>query len=265
MTQSLHPAAQQGFSQAAELYQQVRPDYPPQVVNWLKDDLKLQPSSNVVDLGAGTGKFLPYLQQLGVQLTAVEPVAKMLAQLQQQYPQVRALAGSSQQIPLPGGSQDAIVCAQAFHWFADIGSLNEIYQVLKPQGYLGLVWNQRDVEVDWVKALAEQIAPLEGHTPRYHSGQWKAVFEHQFLFQLEKVRVFSQLHRGSVEQVVSRRLLSTSFIAALPEAQQQQLKAQFEATVYQYTGKQPHDDIAFPYITYAYSFRKMGSAEKADN
>ncbi|MEG2847088.1 MAG: SAM-dependent methyltransferase, partial [Acinetobacter sp.] len=63
MTHSLHPAAQKGFSSAAELYQQVRPDYPQDVVNWLKEDLELNAHSNVVDLGAGTGKFLPYLKQ----------------------------------------------------------------------------------------------------------------------------------------------------------------------------------------------------------
>ena len=57
MTHSIHPAAQKALSQAARLYQEVRPSYPKQVIDWLRNDLNLSQSSYVVDLGAGTGKF----------------------------------------------------------------------------------------------------------------------------------------------------------------------------------------------------------------
>ena len=59
-----------------------------------------------------------------------------------------------------------------------------------------------------------------------------------------------------VEDVVSGRLLSTSFIAAMPIKQQQQLKIQFEQIVADYTGKTAQDEIAFPYLTHAYNFKK---------
>ena len=80
MTHSLHPAAQKGFSSAAELYQQVRPNYPQDVVTWLKQDLELNANSSVIDLGAGTGKFLPYLKQITPHIIAIEPVTEMLEQ-----------------------------------------------------------------------------------------------------------------------------------------------------------------------------------------
>jgi len=67
---------------------------------------------------------------------------------------------------------------------------------------------------------------------------------------------FSQLHHGTVEQVVSKRLLSTSFIAALPQAQQQALKLQFEQAVFARTGKRAQDEIDFPYATHVYVFKK---------
>ena len=158
---------------------------------------------------------------------------------------------------MPPQSVDAVLCAQSFHWFANIETLNEIYQLLKIDGHLGLIWNQRDIEVNWVKALADILQPLEQDTPRYHSGDWKKVFEHQFLFRLESVKVYSQVQKGTVEQVVSQRLLSTSFIAAMTEKQQLELKQQFEQVVYEFTGKQPQDEIEFPYITYAYHFKKI--------
>ena len=65
-----------------------------------------------------------------------------------------------------------------------------------------------------------------------------------------------QLQHGPVEQVVSKRLLSTSFIAALPKEQQQQLKQQFEQIIKNYTDKGAEDMINFPYVTYIYVFKK---------
>lgn len=257
MTQSLHPAAQKGFSSAAELYQFARPDYPKQLIQWLQDELLLNTNAEVLDLGAGTGKFLPYLAQVTPHIHAVEPVAEMLAQLKQAHPLVDAVQASSHQLPFDSNSMDAVLCAQSFHWFATIESLNEIHAVLKPEGHLGLIWNQRDIEIDWVKAIADVLAPLEGDTPRYHSDLWKCAFEHQFLFQLQNVKLFSHVHRGTVEHVVSNRLLSTSFIAAMPTEQQQALKLQFEQIVQDYTGKSAQDEIEFPYVTYAYHFKKL--------
>ncbi len=256
MTQSLHPAAQKGFSSAAELYQQVRPGYPAEIVSWLQHQLQLGANSQVIDLGSGTGKFLPYLQQITSHIIAIEPVQEMLAQLQHIYPEIQTLQASSEHLPVAANSVDAVICAQSFHWFANLETLQQIHQVLKPSGHLALIWNQRDINVDWVKALADLIEPWEGNTPRYHSGKWKNVFEQQSLFQLENVQTFQQQHIGTIENVVSKRLLSTSFIAAMPEQEQQQLKALFEQMIFSYTGKYPQDEITFPYITYAYDLKK---------
>ena len=61
-------------------------------------------------------------------------------------------------------------------------------------------------------------------------------FEEQNLFTFDNLNTFSQSQHGTVEQVVSKRLLSTSFIAAMTEKDQLQLKAQFEKIVYDFTG-----------------------------
>lgn len=82
MTQSLHPTAQKGFSLGAELYQQVRPSYPQETAIWLQDQLQIGENSTVVDLGCGTGKFLPFLIQTQAKVIAVDPVIEMLKQLQ---------------------------------------------------------------------------------------------------------------------------------------------------------------------------------------
>ena len=257
MTQSLHPAAAIGFSSAAALYENVRPSYPNAMTTWLLQELNLSSHSHIVDLGAGTGKFLPYLQHITAHITAVDPVAEMLQQLQLAFPEIATLHAKSEDLPLADASFDAVVCAQSFHWFANPVALAEIHRILKPNAPLGLIWNQRDCRVPWVKALADHIAPLERDTPRYHSEQWKKVFENQKLFDIVSLKVFPQQHIGSVEQVVSKRLLSTSFIAALPQDEQQKLKQQFEKIVFDYTGRRVHEEICFPYETFAYHFKKL--------
>lgn len=257
MTQSLHPAAQQGFALGANLYQQVRPSYPQEIDIFLQDQLQVPLNSNIVDLGSGTGKFLPHLLKLTTQLIAVDPVANMLAQLKQLYPHVETIQARSEQLPLHDQCADLVSCAQSFHWFANLQSLKEIHRILKPQGHLLLIWNQRDISVNWVNALAKMILPFEGDTPRFHNQDWRQVFTDTDLFQLTHEQKFHHTHVGTVEQVVSKRLLSTSFIAAMPTEQQQQLKTQFEQLVLEYTNKHAQDEIEFPYCTHVYVYQKV--------
>lgn len=257
MTQSLHSSAQKGFSSAAELYQQVRPSYPQSIALWLQDRLQLSSETMLLDLGSGTGKFLPYLQQITQHITAVEPIGEMLAQLKQAYPNVQTLQAFSNNMPIQHQTVDVVTCAQSFHWFANLETLTEIHRILKPNSYLVLIWNQRDIGVNWVEALADVISPFEGDTPRYHSNQWRKVFQEQDLFKLYQETTIPHLHHGTVEQVVSKRLLSTSFIAAMPKSKQLELKAQFERIVQEYTGKSLDEEIDFPYITHVYVFEKI--------
>src|SRR5262249_26246894 len=149
----LHVAAATGFEAGADAYARGRPDYPEALDGWLRDMLGLGSGKAAMDLGAGTGKFTPRLLGTGATVMAVEPVDAMRARLAHDLPEVRALRGPAEAIPADDASFDAIVCAQAFHWFATPTALAEIRRVLKPGGTLGLVWNLRDFSVDWVAAL----------------------------------------------------------------------------------------------------------------
>lgn len=255
MTQSLHPATQ-GFELAADLYQQVRPNYPQQLIKLLSH-LQLNQDSHVLDLGSGTGKFLPYLSHFNVQLYAADPIAEMLEQLQHLYPHVQTVQAQSENLPFASQQFDLVSCAQSFHWFANTEALQEIHRVLKPQADLLLIWNQRDTEVDWVRAIADYLVDFEDGTPRFHAGTWQQVFQQQKLFHCVQETVFTHQQQGVVEQVVSKRLLSTSFIAKLSPIQQQQFKQHIEKIVFEHTGKQVQDEIIFPYKTYVYQFKKL--------
>ena len=90
-------------------------------------------------------------------MTAVEPLDEMRAQLASALPDVRALEGSAEAIPLPDGSADVVVSAQAFHWFDHDDALPEIARVLRPGGHIALVWNSRDDRDPWVARLSSII------------------------------------------------------------------------------------------------------------
>jgi len=220
---SVHQAASVGFESGALKYQNGRPDYPLAVTDWLKRSIKLSPEKTVIDLGSGTGKFIPQLKETGARIIAVEPVSAMRAQLIRAHPDIEALDGSATSIPLPKECVDAIVCAQSFHWFATAEALQEIRRVLKPGGYLCLVWNGRDVEVNWVARMAELLSEYEADTPRYHKQDWRKVFPAPGFSTLDEL-YFDYTHHGHPDSVIIDRLMSISFISALPIDEQMLFK-----------------------------------------
>ncbi|OPA84972.1 SAM-dependent methyltransferase [Pseudomonas fluorescens] len=252
----VHTSAQQGFSTQAVTYAQGRPDYPRQLTGWLAETLHIDAHSTVIDLGAGTGKFTRMLSTLAPTLIAVEPVAAMGAQLRKLLPDVRLLNGTAESIPLEAASADALVCAQAFHWFSTEAALAEIHRVLKSDGRLGLVWNVRDESVDWVAAITEIITPYEGDTPRFHTGRWRDAFTGE-LFSPPEMTCFPYQHVGSPQEVIMDRFLSVSFIAALPADEKATVTAQLQALIDTHPDLKGRDTVAFPYQTQAYVCQRL--------
>jgi SAM-dependent methyltransferase len=253
---TVHAAAQTGFNVDASRYARGRPDYPAEVTGWLRDSLELEPGKTVVDLGAGTGKFTRRLIATGAQVIAVEPVAAMRERLTEDLPEVETLDGSAAAIPLPDASVDAIVCAQAFHWFATAEALAEMHRVLRPGGILGLIWNGRDDSVPWVRAAVDIIEPYEGNAPRFHTGAWRGVFPAKGFGPLHEDR-FAHEHRGAPETVIDDRLLSVSFISALPETEREAVVTKLRALIATDPAIAGKAEIAVPYTTFAFTAEKL--------
>ena len=247
----IHAAAQAGYSGEATTYARGRPEYPGELAAWLRDKLALGAGKTAVDLGAGTGKFTRLLFNTGADVIAVEPVEAMRLQLAAKAPGVRVLDGTAQAMPLPSGSFDALVCAQAFHWFANAAALEEIRRVLKPGGRLGLVWNVRDESVDWVAEITRIITPYEGDAPRFHKAEWQQAFSGGGFTELA-LDTFAHQHVGSADEVILDRLMSVSFIAALGDEHKAHVRGALRRLIATHPQLAGRGTIAFPYTTHAY-------------
>ncbi|MEM5274801.1 class I SAM-dependent methyltransferase [Cupriavidus taiwanensis] len=252
----IHQAAAQGFASQADTYARGRPEYPAEIDTWLRGALGLHAGRVALDLGAGTGKFTRRLVQTGATVIAVEPVAQMRAQLAAAMGPVQVLEGSAEAVPLAEASVDVVVCAQAFHWFANARALAEMRRVLRPGGRLGLVWNVRDESVDWVAQLTAIMAPYEGDAPRFHKGDWKRVFPAEGFGPLT-LQSLPYAHVGPPQRVIVDRVMSVSFIASLPEPEQARVRARPHALIAQHPALSARAEVAFPYRTEAYHCERL--------
>ncbi|WP_426111120.1 class I SAM-dependent methyltransferase [Pseudomonas sp. DSP3-2-2] len=252
----VHKAAQVGFSKEASTYTQGRPDYPGEIQPWLRNTLGISPGSTVIDLGAGTGKLTRVLESMDIEVIAVEPVEAMRSEFARHLPDTRILEGTAEAIPLQAGVAQALVCAQAFHWFANETALGEIHRVLEPGGRLGLIWNVRDESVDWVAAITRIITPYEGDTPRFHTGGWRLPFNGRY-FSAPELTCFDYTHTGTAQTVILDRFLSVSFIAALPAAQKERVADQLRTLIGTHPALRGRETIEFPYQTQAFLCRRL--------
>jgi SAM-dependent methyltransferase len=154
----------------------------------------------------------------------------MRRKLAETVPGVRALEGAAEQIPLGDGAVDAVVCAQAFHWFDGKRALGEIHRVLRPGGGLALIWNVRDEAVEWERRVTELLKRFESNAPRKRWGRWRDAFDESALFTPLEERSLRHEQEGDVETMLAR-VASISFIAALPAAEQASFLGEVRALV----------------------------------
>jgi SAM-dependent methyltransferase len=137
------------FSNRVDDYVSGRPGYPDAAVFWLAETFDLAPPAMIADVGAGTGISAGLLMSHGFDVVAVEPNDAMrnaaIARLGAD-PQFRAVAGAAEATTLPDASVDAVLAAQAFHWFDRPKFRQECLRILKPFGFVALLWNVRRVD-----------------------------------------------------------------------------------------------------------------------
>ncbi len=153
------------FSNRVDHYVKYRPSYPKEAIDYLYDTIGLRSSSDVADVGAGTGIFSKLLLERGSRVIGVEPNEAMreaAVKLLGEYENFRVVPGSAETTGLPDASVDFVVCAQAFHWFDRNLAKAEFHRILRPGGKVVLIWNSRLTQGTTFLELFERLLQTFG-------------------------------------------------------------------------------------------------------
>jgi SAM-dependent methyltransferase len=140
------PNATSRFSDRVENYVRYRPGYPLVVLQELKAECGLAPSHVAADIAYGTGIWTRVLLENGNHVIGVEPNSEMREageRLLAAFPKFSSVAGTAEATTLADHSVDFVTAAQAAHWFDRERARREFVRILKPGGWLVLMWNER--------------------------------------------------------------------------------------------------------------------------
>ena len=156
------------FSDRVENYVRYRPTYPTGVLEALRQETGLKDSDTIADIGSGTGISAEHFLRNGNEVFGVEPNLEMrqAAESQlQQYAKFHSVVGTAEATTLPNHSVNYVIAAQAFHWFDQAKAKQEFVRILRPSGWVGLIWNSR--RTDSTAFLREYEALLQEYGTDY--------------------------------------------------------------------------------------------------
>jgi len=137
------------FSDRVEDYVKYRPHYSFEVVQALRSACGLCPQHLVVDVGCGTGLLAKIFLENGNRVAGVEPNAEMREAGERflaSFATFSMVAGTAEATTLPDRYADFVVAGQAFHWFQPTPTRTEFARIVKPEGWVVLVWHDRDLD-----------------------------------------------------------------------------------------------------------------------
>jgi SAM-dependent methyltransferase len=185
------------FGSVAEQYDEFRPSPPPEVTSILGDVAGLE----FLEVGAGTGKWTRRLLELGATVTVVEPDDDMRAVLVRRSPEVRAIKGAAEALPLEDAAFDAVLVSSAWHWFEQPAATIEMARVLRDGGRLFVLWNGFSRNVPWL----EEITALREQPDDVHKRPrgWGADFGPESDFDIESEVTLDWTWPRSIDEVVA--------------------------------------------------------------
>ena len=139
------------FSNRVENYVKYRPHYPPEVLNLFRGKMNLTENSVIADIGAGTGISAKLFLENGNKVFGVEPNAPMRNAAEEYlsgFENFTSVNGTAENTTLDKNSVDFVIAAQAFHWFNNKNSRREFKRILKDDGFVALIWNERQLDTN---------------------------------------------------------------------------------------------------------------------
>jgi ubiquinone/menaquinone biosynthesis C-methylase UbiE len=240
------------FSNRVENYIKFRPGYPEAVIDLLTEECGLNQKSIIADVGSGTGILSELLLKNGNRVVGIEPNTPMRVageKLLERYSNFTSINGTAEATTLSDNGVDFVLAGQAFHWFDQKLARDEFSRILKPSGWIMLLWNER--RIDSTPFLRAYERMLLKFGTDYQEVRHERVYQdvESFFSPREfKLKTFDNLQSFDF-QGVKGRLLSSSYVPAPDhkdfEAMLEELRKIFEE--YQKAG-----EVAFEHDTKVY-------------
>ncbi len=218
------------FSDRAEDYVKYRPHYSHDVVHALKAACGLNSEALIADVGCGTGMLAEIFLENGNRVIGVEPNQAMRQEGEKylsKYPNFRMLEGSAEATTLEDQSVEFVTAGQAFHWFRPVETRAEFARVLKPGGWVVVVWHQRDtLGTPFLRAYEQFVQRHSNdyeHVSRSYAASYDAV---QHFFAPSAMTLIQQHNQQHLDfDGLRGRLLSSSYIPKSGEKHDAMLQA----------------------------------------
>jgi SAM-dependent methyltransferase len=153
------------FSNRVENYVKYRPSYPKEILEVFRDEMNLTENSVIADIGSGTGISSKVFLENGNRIFGVEPNATMRAAAEnflKGFPKFQSVNGTAENTNLPDASVDFVIAAQAFHWFDAEKTRVEFKRILRENGFVALIWNERQLDTTDFLREYEQLLKKYG-------------------------------------------------------------------------------------------------------
>jgi ubiquinone/menaquinone biosynthesis C-methylase UbiE len=152
--------AKQRFSSRVADYVRYRPGYPSEAVALLRAECGLRPGHVIADAGSGTGFLSELFLKNGNRVYGIEPNEAMRQAGEEylaSYDSFVSIDASAEATTLEDASIDFVVAGQAFHWFEPAAARREFQRVLKPTGWVVVLWNDRQMDTPFANAYEELL------------------------------------------------------------------------------------------------------------
>jgi len=165
-------------------YVRYRPSYAPEVLAVIESVTGLRPPAIVADIGSGTGLSADLFLPAGYTVRAIEPNLAMRQAAEQrlgEHLQFHSQDGTAEATGLPDGSVDLVVAAQAFHWFQPDAARTEFRRILRPGGWIAILFHSRRTDRTPFLQAYEQLLLDYGtdyRTVRHENSDVAAFFPH---------------------------------------------------------------------------------------
>lgn len=200
------------FDGKASIYASSRPTYPVQTLRQILEVTGLPPDVIVYDLGAGTGLFSKVLLEHFHQVHLVEPNAEMRSEAAMSLPphRIKVIDASAEAFSEEPHSIDLITTAQAFHWFDRTKAIAHWRQILKPEGWVAVIWNTRLLSSPFAQEVGSLLQSLIENSPQHDIPQELA--DEEVLSFFQNAQVLTAAHATPLtEQELCNLVLSRSY------------------------------------------------------